>query len=114
MNKENPLLVAQRTQPVPERRTGAFCSPEPGLADPLGLRRQARHPDPGVEPRGWRKWWDEAVSNQDGAFCIRVQPSWKWGFPLRESPLVLLLQNVKESVLGSLGSPYLAPKLRQC
>ena len=76
---------------MPERCTGAFCSPEPGLADPLGLRRQARHPDPGVEPRGWRKWWDEAVSNRDatymelsasecslpgnGAFC-RVRVLW--------------------------------------
>ena len=45
-----------------------------------------------------------------------MQPSSKRGFPLRESPLVLLLQNVKESILGSLGSssgPHVEVVLRK-
>lgn len=53
---------------MPERCTGGFRFPGPGPADPLELRRRARHTDPGLEPRGWRKWWDEAVSDQDATY----------------------------------------------
>lgn len=35
------------------------------LADPLGLRKPARHLDPGVEPRPGRKWWDEVASDEN-------------------------------------------------
>lgn len=69
-----------------------------------------------MEPREWRRWWDEAVSDEDAAHMevstSECSPPGNWSVPWHSSGS--FTAKCEEDCFREFGFPLLVLKLRLC